>query len=107
MKLEEYLRKNKIRHRAFAKDVDISQAHVSLIIKGERRPSVEVAKRVEKTTNGDVSAAELLGVPRFDKKVEDEMQRMKKDHLEKYSAYLDEMLYELFKDHRKEYDIRG
>ena len=62
MKLEEYLRFNNIKQHTFAKSLGVSQGHINSMIKGKREPSVSLAKKIEKATNGEVSVVELLDI---------------------------------------------
>lgn len=58
-------RYKKERHRSddwIAERAGISRAMVSHIRLGHRRPSVEVARKIELATGGEVTAASLLGV---------------------------------------------
>lgn len=69
MNLDEYLWKNKVRQRDFAALIGSTDSMVSWLRSGGRRPSVELAKRIEKATNGEVTAVELLGLTPKKKRV--------------------------------------
>ena len=60
MKLEMYLKKNDIPKKDFAKLVGISSTYISLIIHGERNPSVNIACRIIQATQGEVSVNDLF-----------------------------------------------
>lgn len=62
MKLIKYLQSNNIRQKEFASMAGISESYVCLILKGRRLPSVSVALQIEKATNGEVQAIEILGL---------------------------------------------
>ena len=62
MKLEEYLRFNRIKNRELAEKLGVSQAFVNLMLHGKRKPSLDLAKKIEKITEGRVSVFELLGI---------------------------------------------
>jgi transcriptional regulator with XRE-family HTH domain len=62
MTLDEYLWKNKVSQRDFAALIDSSDSMVSWLRNGGRRPSVELAQKIEKATKGVVPAVELLGL---------------------------------------------
>ena len=47
---------------SLAGEVASSKGYLSDIERGKRRPSPELAKRIEAATNGEVTAAELLGL---------------------------------------------
>src|SRR5215469_13179498 len=60
--LSEYLGRVRGRAEQVAKSAGISTATLSLIRSGRRRPSPEVAKRIETATQGEVRASQLLGL---------------------------------------------
>ena len=60
MKLGKYLKKCSILKSHFALDVGISPAFVTYIIQGKRRPSPEVAQKIENVTHGMVTRMEVL-----------------------------------------------
>lgn len=62
MKLQDYLKKNKINQRAFAKLVGVTQPHIQGIAKNTRNPSIYLAKKIEMITKGQVSVIELLDI---------------------------------------------
>lgn len=49
-----------------AADLGISASYLYQILKKERRPSLELALKIEKYTQGEVSATELIGVEKVD-----------------------------------------
>lgn len=60
MTLKEYLKLRQISVNEFAKDVGIDYTYVSRLKNGERRPSPDVALRIEKATQGMVTRMDLL-----------------------------------------------
>jgi len=60
MKLEEYLFRAKESKKAFTKRLGISESHLYQILRGDRYPSKELAKRIEEATDGKVTRHELL-----------------------------------------------
>lgn len=60
MDLREYLFRKKIGIQQFADELEYSRTHLSLIVHGKSKPSVRLAKAIEKATNGEVKAEELL-----------------------------------------------
>jgi transcriptional regulator with XRE-family HTH domain len=60
--LDEYLGRARGRTAEVARNAGISTATLSLIRSGRRRPSPEVAKRIETATLGEVRASQLLGL---------------------------------------------
>jgi transcriptional regulator with XRE-family HTH domain len=59
MELREHLFKNKISVLEFSKILECNRAYLSQIINGKKRKSL--AKLIELTTKGEVTAKELLG----------------------------------------------
>lgn len=51
MILDQYMKLTGITETALAERVGVSQPHIGRIRKGERRPSPELAKRLEAVTN--------------------------------------------------------
>lgn len=60
MTLREYLFHNSIEQKSFAAQLGISMSMLSRIKTGDRKPSVDVAKRIERATGKKVTAASLL-----------------------------------------------
>lgn len=60
--LATYLASKKLERAAFANLIGISPSMASHIANGTRSPSVELAKKIERRTNGGVSALSLLGL---------------------------------------------
>ncbi len=60
MKLKKYLDKCSIKNSHFAKRVGVSPAFITYILQGKKRPSPEVAKKIEEATHGMVTRMELL-----------------------------------------------
>ena len=64
MKIAEWRKRNNLTQARFAELVGLAAPTVSQLESRSRRPSAEVARRIEFITKGEVSAAELLGVTR-------------------------------------------
>ena len=60
MKLKIYLVMNKISITSFCKLIGCSRMHLNDIVNGKRRVGKSLAKIIELTTNGAVTAEELL-----------------------------------------------
>lgn len=45
-----------------AGDLNISTSYLYQLIRGERKPSIELAQRIEKITSGEVTLEMLLGI---------------------------------------------
>lgn len=60
MQLAEYLFRHRIKQTEFAKRVGVSRVHLGEILRGRRRPSISLARRIEHSTSGEVSKEELL-----------------------------------------------
>jgi len=44
-----------------AKDLQIDKSYVTLLVKSKRTPSLSIALKIEKYTDGEVTCSELLG----------------------------------------------
>ena len=55
-----YLKKNGIDQSTFASKVGCNQSHISLICKGARRPSPELALKIQEATGGRITVLALL-----------------------------------------------
>ena len=62
MLLKDYLLNNKKRcnARQFARQCKVTPEHLSAIVKGKKVPSFELAKRIERVTEGQVRWHELV-----------------------------------------------
>ena len=60
--LSEYLERHRLTEAAFSRMAGIAQPTINRLRRGERRPSADLARRIERATRGEVSAASLLGV---------------------------------------------
>ena len=60
MNLKEYLDKNKVTQREFAEKLDVHIHSLKNIVYGKRKPSLELALRIEEFSNGDVLPNDLL-----------------------------------------------
>ena len=60
MKLRDFLKKNEITEEEFSDSVGSSQAHINYIIRGKRNPSLDLARRIIKATDGKVNIADLF-----------------------------------------------
>lgn len=60
MKLQKYLKREKLNGLAFAEKHNLSQSTISRILNNKVTPSPEVALKIEKATNGEVNKLELL-----------------------------------------------
>lgn len=58
--MKEYLFKNNLPVKKLAAELKISVSYLYQLIRKERRPSLELALRIEQYTQGEVSAKELL-----------------------------------------------
>lgn len=55
--LAQYLHREKLTQSAFAERLGVRQSFVSRLIRGEAKPSLGTAFRIEKLTGGEVPAA--------------------------------------------------
>ena len=63
--LKQYLDENRITYREFAEKLEIQLSSLKNIVYGKRRPSLEVAAKIEDLTNGEIRLRNLLAA--FDK----------------------------------------
>ena len=61
MDLREYLFRKRFSVTEFAKKINYSRTYVNEIVTGNRTPGRKLAKAIEKETEGEVTAKELLG----------------------------------------------
>ncbi len=59
--MKDYLFKNNLSVKQVAGDLDISTSYLYQLIRGERKPSIELAQRIEEYTGGDITVGRLLG----------------------------------------------
>ena len=64
MKLKEYLEKNKIKQKDFARMLGMAYTHIHYIVNEKRYPPIELAKRISDFTNNEVEIEELFCGPR-------------------------------------------
>jgi post-segregation antitoxin (ccd killing protein) len=62
MTLRDWRKRNRVTLQRLAAAVDVSRAHLSSFETGVKRLSPDLAKRIEAFTDGEVTAASLLGV---------------------------------------------
>jgi len=62
MSLRDWRKKSGLTSKEFGERCGVSEAAIRHYETGERRPRTEIARRIEQATNGEVTAAELLGV---------------------------------------------
>ena len=55
MTVKEFLKHKRITQRKFASMIGIKEAHMSLVVHGKAKPSLETAWRIEQNTHGMVT----------------------------------------------------
>ena len=60
MNLRDYLHFERIKLKSFAESIEMSIAHISGYINGRNRLSKKVARSIEKSTEGKVTAKEIM-----------------------------------------------
>ncbi len=61
MKLKEYLKKNNLSYRQFAKEAGVHYSSISYLLSGRNKSvSLDIASKITKATRGSVSFDELL-----------------------------------------------
>jgi transcriptional regulator with XRE-family HTH domain len=63
MKLPDYLKRENITPSGFAESMGMPSSTITRILRGERRPSFEVVRRISKATNGEVALPEDFEIP--------------------------------------------
>jgi len=69
--LKKYLLEHDIEVQEFAKQIEVSREYLSMIFKGTRRPSPDVALDIEKATNGEIKAEWLIFPERYKNEIEE------------------------------------
>lgn len=59
--MKDYLFRKNLSVKQMAGDLNISTSYLYQLIRGERKPSIELAQRIEKITSGEVTLEMLLG----------------------------------------------
>ncbi|UWQ30225.1 helix-turn-helix transcriptional regulator [Leisingera sp. M523] len=59
--LSKYLKRKKIRQKAFAEKVGISAPYLNQILAGKRRPGIDLMEKIQNATGGEVPVSEWLG----------------------------------------------
>lgn len=62
MTVSDFLERRRLTQDDFARSIGVNRSFVSQLASGKKRPSPEIAKKIEAATDGEVSAASLLGV---------------------------------------------
>jgi transcriptional regulator with XRE-family HTH domain len=62
MTLSSYLQSRNLTQDSFARKTGLSHSYLNQLVNKKRRASPEIAKRIEAATDGEVTAASLLGV---------------------------------------------
>ena len=62
MELKIWILKNGLKMKEFAKKNGISQGYLSLILNQKARPRFQFAQRIEKATNGQITAMYLMSL---------------------------------------------
>lgn len=62
MELKKWMKDNRWTVVAMAKRLGISATMLHYILSGKRRPGVELAKGIQRVTEGEVKASDLLGL---------------------------------------------
>lgn len=60
--MKEYLFKHNIPPKKCASDLKISVSYLYQLIRGERKPSLELAQKIEEYTQGEITVLQLLGI---------------------------------------------
>lgn len=60
MELREYLFRKRMKISEFSKQINYGRGYINEIINGTKKPGKKIAEAIEKATNGEVTAQEVL-----------------------------------------------
>ena len=60
--MKNYLFRKNISPKQFAADLDISTSYLYQLLRGERKPSLELAQKIEEYTSGELTVAKIMGI---------------------------------------------
>ena len=60
MKLQNWLEEKRLSKTEFAKRIGITRHALYLYLKGKRQPRLDIALRIERVTNGEVTVEDLI-----------------------------------------------
>ena len=60
MRLSEYLKNTSLTQEKFANLVGVTRTFITNILNGKRNPSIQLARRIEEVTDGQVPLKDLL-----------------------------------------------
>ena len=99
MSMKEYLFRKNLSVKQFAAELAISTSYLYQLIRGERKPSLELAQGIEKCTSGEVTVSKLMGLGKNGgpRPVEERLITLEeaKDLLEEKISVLEKQLSEL------------
>jgi transcriptional regulator with XRE-family HTH domain len=58
--VKDYLFRKNLTVKKFAADLEISTSYLYQLLRGERKPSLQLAHKIEKYTSGEISVKDLL-----------------------------------------------
>ena len=58
--MKDYLFRKNLTVKQFAADLDISPSYLYQLLRGERKPSLQLAHKIEKYTKGEITVKKLL-----------------------------------------------
>lgn len=62
MRLDDYLRTNKIKARLFAEEIDVSESYLSALRRDAKWPGREIFERISKATQGQVMPNDFINI---------------------------------------------
>lgn len=102
--MKDYLFRKNISVKQLAGDLDISTSYLYQLIRGERKPSIELAQKIEDYTKGEVTLGMLLGITEEEKKARPFFGSLSGEHERRFSSL--ENISERFEEKLKEVEDR-
>lgn len=86
--MKDYMFKKNLSVKQLAGDLDISTSYLYQLIRGERKPSIELAQKIEEYTGGEVTLGMLLGIEddESSKIIDPSLEAQTNDHIRRFSS---------------------
>lgn len=87
--MKDYLFRKNLSVKQLAADLKISTSYLYQLIRGERKPSIELAQKIEEYTAGEVTLGMLLGVKGEEEKAKPYYGSISCEHERRFSSLED------------------